>query len=115
MEMQYIDLRASQVALVVTHLPIREMQETPVWSVGQEDPLEEQMATHSSILLPRKFYGQRSLVSWGHKELGTTEQLNAVYRSYDKSTTFSSTYTFKQFFYLKFKKWKLLIHEDFKM
>ena len=26
------------------------MQETWVWSLGQEDPLEEEMATHSSIL-----------------------------------------------------------------
>ena len=26
------------------------MQETWVWSLGQEDPLEKQMATHSSIL-----------------------------------------------------------------
>ena len=24
--------------------------ETPVWSVGEEDPLEEEMATHSSML-----------------------------------------------------------------
>ena len=29
------------------HLP---MQETQVWSLGREDPLEEEMATHSSIL-----------------------------------------------------------------
>ena len=28
--------------------PLR-MQETPVGSLGQEDPLEEEMATHSSI------------------------------------------------------------------
>ena len=27
-----------------------ETQETRVWSLGQEDPLEEEMATHSSIL-----------------------------------------------------------------
>ena len=26
------------------------MQETWVWSLGQEDPLEKEMATHSSIL-----------------------------------------------------------------
>ena len=25
------------------------MQETRVWSLGQEDPLEKEMATHSSI------------------------------------------------------------------
>ena len=26
------------------------MQETWVWSLGREDPLEEEMATHSSVL-----------------------------------------------------------------
>ena len=26
------------------------MQETEVWSLGQEDPLEKEMATHSSVL-----------------------------------------------------------------
>ena len=29
---------------------MREMWETQVWSLGQEDPLEEGMAAHSSIL-----------------------------------------------------------------
>ena len=28
---------------------MQEMQEIPVLSLGQEDPLEEKMATHSSI------------------------------------------------------------------
>ena len=32
------------------HLPMQEMQETQVPSLGWEDPLEEEMATHSSIL-----------------------------------------------------------------
>ena len=39
---------ASLVAQVVKHLP--SMQETRVWSLGWEDPLEKEMATHSSIL-----------------------------------------------------------------
>ena len=34
--------------LVVKNLP--EMQETQIWSLGQEDALEKKMATHSSIL-----------------------------------------------------------------
>ena len=41
--------------------------------VGQEDPLEEEMATHSSIFLPGKSHGQRSLASyssWGRKRVG---------------------------------------------
>ena len=36
------------VAQMVKHLPA--MQETPVQSLGQEDPLEKEMPTHSSIL-----------------------------------------------------------------
>ena len=39
---------ASLVAQLVKNLP--EMQETPVTFLGWEDPLEESMATHSSIL-----------------------------------------------------------------
>ena len=39
---------ASLVAQMVKNLPA--MQETQVWSLGQEDPLEKEMATHSSIL-----------------------------------------------------------------
>ena len=32
---------------------IQETQETQGWSLGQEDPLEKGMATHSSILAQR--------------------------------------------------------------
>ena len=32
------------------HLPMEELQERQVQSLGWEDPLEEEMATHSSIL-----------------------------------------------------------------
>ena len=43
-------LGASQVALVVKNLPASaETQETRVRSLGREDPLEEEMAAHSSI------------------------------------------------------------------
>ena len=41
-------LRASLVDQMVKNLPA--MQETWVQSLGWEDPLEEEMATHSSIL-----------------------------------------------------------------
>ena len=40
--------RTSLVAQKVKHLPT--MRETWVWSLGQEDPLEKKMATHSSTL-----------------------------------------------------------------
>ena len=42
---------ASLVAQTVKDLPA--MQETQVRSLGQEDPLEKEMATHSSILACR--------------------------------------------------------------
>ena len=41
-------LKASLVAQMVKNLPA--MQETWVWSLGQEDPLEKGMATYSNIL-----------------------------------------------------------------
>ena len=44
-----IPFLASLVAQMVKNLPVR--QETQVQSLGQEDPLEEEMATHSSILV----------------------------------------------------------------
>ena len=54
---------------------------------GPEDPLEKEMATHSSILAG-KSQGQRSLVGyspWGCKELDTTEH-SALYKSSSYST-----------------------------
>ena len=43
--------RASQVAQWQRiHLPMQETQETRVLSLGQEAPLEEEMATHSRLL-----------------------------------------------------------------
>ena len=41
-------MRASLVAQAVKNLPV--MQETQVQSLGQEDPLEKGVSTHSSIL-----------------------------------------------------------------
>ena len=46
-----------------------------IQSVVQEDPLEKEMATHSSIL-PGESHGQRCLVSyspWGRRESNMTE------------------------------------------
>ena len=50
-------LEASLVAQTVKHLPV--VRETPVRSLGWEDPLEKEMATHSSTLawkIPGKEY-----------------------------------------------------------
>ena len=52
------------------------MQKTWVWSLGREDPLENRMATHSSILAG-KSHEQKSLVgysAWGHRESDMTER-----------------------------------------
>ena len=52
------------------------MQETLVRFLSQQDTLEEEMATYSSILAG-KFHGQRSLVGYcpgGRKESDTTQQ-----------------------------------------
>ena len=54
------------------------MRETQVQSLGQEDPLETEMAT-TPVLLPGIAHGQRSIVGyspWGRKELDTTEPLD---------------------------------------
>ena len=49
------------------------MQETQVGSLGWEDPLEEEMATHSSILAWES-HGQRSLAGY-HPCHGVAEEL----------------------------------------
>ena len=67
------------IALVAQRLKrLPPMRETWVRSLGWEDPLEKEMAIHSSILAWR-IHGQRSLVGYsprGRKESDTTEQLH---------------------------------------
>ena len=53
------------------------MQDTCVWSLGWEDPLEKGKATYS-IFWPGEFHGLYS--PWGHKESDTTEQLSLPVR-----------------------------------
>ena len=50
------------------------MQETQVQSLGQEDPLEKEMATHSSILAWEIPWTEEpgGLLSMGSQELDTT-------------------------------------------
>ena len=50
------------------------MQETWVQSLGWEDPLKKEMATHSSILAWRISWAEEpgGYSPWGHKELDTT-------------------------------------------
>ena len=59
---------------------MQETQETFVQSLCREDPLEEEMATHSNICAG-KFHGQRSLAGyspWGLNELDTAEETNIL-------------------------------------
>ena len=53
------------------------MPEMGFQSLGQEEPLEEEMVIHP-VILPGESSGPRSLVGygpWGHKELDMTESL----------------------------------------
>ena len=53
------------------------MQQNQVQPLGREDPLENGMATHSSILSRRILWTKEhgGLHPWGHKESDITEQL----------------------------------------
>ena len=64
---------ASLVAQTVKNLPT--MRETQVPSLGQEDPLEKGMATHSGVLAWRIPWAEEpgGLQSMGHKESDMTE------------------------------------------
>ena len=57
------------------------MWETWVRSLGREDPLEKEMATHSSILAWRIPWTEElgGLQSRGRKELDTTERLTFTF------------------------------------
>ena len=62
---------------MVKHLTA--MEDTRVRALGQEDQLEKEMATHSSILAWKIPWTEEpgGLYSpWGHKESDTTEPLN---------------------------------------
>ena len=66
------------VAQTVKNLPV--MWETQARSLDWEDPLEEGMATHSSIPTG-KAHGQRSLAGYspgGRRESDTTERLTLL-------------------------------------
>ena len=73
MQHQAFRTHYSLVAQRLKRLPA--MWDTRVLSLGQEDPLEKEMATHSSILAGES-HGWRTLVGYsqrGRKESDTTE------------------------------------------
>ena len=53
------------------------MRETWAQSLGQEDPLEKGMVTHSSILVCRIPWAEEPVLQtlWGHKESDRAERL----------------------------------------
>ena len=65
--MQVSTYKDSPSGLVVKNLPeMQERQETQVQSLGWEDPLEEGMATHSSILAWRSQVDRRQRSQVGY-------------------------------------------------
>ena len=66
-------LKDFPIAQTVKNLPA--MQETQVQLLGQEDPLEKETATHSSILAWEIPWIEEpgGYSPWGHKESDTTE------------------------------------------
>ena len=61
---------------MVKNLPV--MQETQVQSLGQKDPLEKEMATHSSLLAWEILWTEKTgrLKSMGSQKSDTTERLH---------------------------------------
>ena len=57
------------------------LQETQVPSLGQQDPLEKGVATHSSILAWR-ISGTEEPQPWSHEESDMTEQLTLLLFTY---------------------------------
>ena len=55
------------------------MQETRVRSLGQEDPLEKEMATHSSTLAWKIPWSLVDYSPWGRKESDKTERLHFTF------------------------------------
>ena len=67
----------SQAVLVVkNHLPV---QETQVWFLSWEDPLQKEIASHSSPFLPGQSPGQRSLWLW--RQATTSQRVLAATRA----------------------------------
>ena len=61
---------------------MQEAQEIRVRSLGQEDSLEEEMTTHSSIIPWRIPWTEEPGSPWGHRESDMTERLTQVSKSF---------------------------------
>ena len=83
-------LWASQVAQTVNNLP--EVRETQVGSLDREDPLEKEMATHSSILAWRIPWTEEpcGLQSVGLQRIGYNWVTNTLPHSLNRQMTFEN-------------------------
>ena len=72
---------------MVKNLPANAGDARDIRSLGQEDPLEEEMATHSSILVWNIPWTEESggLHPWGQKESNMTEQLSVYTHTHTHS------------------------------
>ena len=90
-ELNLLYHQASLVAQMVKNLPA--MQESQVWSLGQKDPLEKGMATHSSVRAwrtPRTEEPDR-LQPMELRESDSTERLPLLY--HQRISSFSKLFT----------------------
>ena len=72
----------------------QETQEMRVQSLGREDPPEEEIATHFSILAWENSHGQRSLAGespWAQKESHITEFKTELKHKYEQGLPWSSS------------------------
>ena len=78
--------RASLIAQLVEHLPA--VQETRVQFLGREDPLEKELADHSSVLAWRIPWTEEPgrLQSMGSQGSDKTERLNHHYVNKEKES-----------------------------
>ena len=80
-----MSLRASLVSQKVKHLPA--MRKTQVWSLDREDPLEKEMATHSSTLAWR--------IPW-MEEPGRLQSMGLQRVRHDWETLLSLSFTLRE-------------------
>ena len=78
-----------------THLPAQETQEVWARSPGREDPLQEDMAAHSSILAWRIPWAEEpgGLQARGRKESDATEHLHVRVLTHTHTHTHTLTHT----------------------
>ena len=86
------------------HGPLFAVEETWVWSLGREDPLEEKMATHSSILAWKIPWTQRRLTG-GLQSVG----LQSVRQDRETGTELTNDNTNRSFRSAVFTVWDILI------